>query len=154
MDNELKQIFTRRLSQCNRGEMIVIIYDIYFAYEKDICDAFSASDYDAFKASIHKAQDTLQELMADLRNMHQTTNPIPETYKCTVWHNRLYRSFDHRTRYKHRNTTIALLRLTLSRNYLTRENQLFLFFVNGYHAYFYIPSNPRIRILNIIGSNL
>lgn len=66
MDNELKQIFTRRLSQCNRGEMIVIIYDIYFAYEKDICDAFSSSNYEAFKASIHKAQDTLQELMKSL----------------------------------------------------------------------------------------
>ena len=35
MDNELKQDFTRRLSQCNKGEMIVIIYDIYFAYTKE-----------------------------------------------------------------------------------------------------------------------
>ena len=31
MDNELKKDFTRRLSQCNSGEMIVIIYDIFFA---------------------------------------------------------------------------------------------------------------------------
>ena len=32
MENELKKDFTRRLSQCNSGEMIVIIYDIFFAY--------------------------------------------------------------------------------------------------------------------------
>ena len=35
MNNELKQDFTRRLSQCNSGEMIVIIYDILFAYLDD-----------------------------------------------------------------------------------------------------------------------
>ena len=32
MENSLKQEFTRRLSQCNNGEMIVIMYDIVFAY--------------------------------------------------------------------------------------------------------------------------
>ena len=31
MDSEQKKGFTRRLSQCNSGEMIVIIYDICFA---------------------------------------------------------------------------------------------------------------------------
>ena len=39
MENELKKDFTRRLSQCNSGEMIVIIYDIFFAYVDDIRQA-------------------------------------------------------------------------------------------------------------------
>ena len=32
MEKSLKQEFTRRLSQCNRGELVVIMYDIVFAY--------------------------------------------------------------------------------------------------------------------------
>ena len=39
MKNELKQDFTRRLSQCNAGEMIVIIYDILFTYLADVKEA-------------------------------------------------------------------------------------------------------------------
>ena len=35
MDNELKQDLTRRLSQCNRGGLILVMYDIYFAYSDD-----------------------------------------------------------------------------------------------------------------------
>ena len=32
MENSLKQDFTRRLNQCNKGELVVIMYDIVFAY--------------------------------------------------------------------------------------------------------------------------
>ena len=46
MDNELKKDFTRRLSQCNSGEMIVIIYDIFFAYVDDIRQAHCKGDHD------------------------------------------------------------------------------------------------------------
>ena len=35
MDNELKQDLTRRLSQCNRVGLILVMYDIYFAYSDD-----------------------------------------------------------------------------------------------------------------------
>ena len=46
MENELKKDFTRRLSQCNSGEMIVIIYDIFFAYVDDIRQAHCKGDHD------------------------------------------------------------------------------------------------------------
>ena len=46
MENELKKDFTRRLSQCNSGEMIVIIYDIFFAYVDDIRQAHCTGDHE------------------------------------------------------------------------------------------------------------
>ena len=49
MENELKKDFTRRLSQCNSGEMIVIIYDIFFAYVDDIRQAHCKGDHDGQK---------------------------------------------------------------------------------------------------------
>lgn len=81
MDKELKQIFTRRLSQCNRGEMVVIIYDIYFAYEGDIRDAFSASHYEEFKVSVHKAQEVLQELMRSLDFSYDIAKELYPLYR-------------------------------------------------------------------------
>lgn len=66
MKREQVQDFTRRLSQCNKGEMIVIIYDIYFAYANDAKEAYTAEDHDMFKRSVHKAQDVLTELIGDL----------------------------------------------------------------------------------------
>ena len=52
MENELKKDFTRRLSQCNSGEMIVIIYDIFFAYVDDIRQAHCNGDHDGQKDAI------------------------------------------------------------------------------------------------------
>lgn len=52
MENELKKDFTRRLSQCNSGEMIVIIYDIFFAYVDDIRQARCKGDHDGQKDAI------------------------------------------------------------------------------------------------------
>lgn len=66
MKKEQISDFTRRLSQCNKGEMIVIIYDIYFAHAKDARDAFLKENHEEFKVCIHKAQDVLSQLMRDL----------------------------------------------------------------------------------------
>lgn len=66
MDKEKISDFTRRLSQCNRGEMIVIIYDMYFAYGQDAKSAYQEDNHEAFKKAIHQAEDVLSRLMQDL----------------------------------------------------------------------------------------
>lgn len=58
--------FTRRISQCNKGEMIVILYDIFFAYVEDTESAYEAEDWDAYKEALRRAQRTIDELMASL----------------------------------------------------------------------------------------
>lgn len=80
MKNELKQDFTRRLSQCNRGEMIVIVYDIYFAYAQDIRDALRTSDHEAFRTAVHKAQNTLQELIRSLDFSYPLARQLYQLY--------------------------------------------------------------------------
>ena len=66
MKNELKQDFTRRLSQCNSGQMIVIIYDIFFAYQEDAREAWNQKNHEEYKTAIRKAQSTLDELIGAL----------------------------------------------------------------------------------------
>lgn len=66
MTQEKKQEFTRRLSCCNRGEMVVIIYDILFAYLDEGIQAKEAGDYPAFKNAVAHAQQVVCRLMDDL----------------------------------------------------------------------------------------
>lgn len=58
--------FTRRVSQCNKGELIVIMYDIFFAYTGDVRVAYEAEDWDAYKEGLRKGQRALDELISAL----------------------------------------------------------------------------------------
>lgn len=80
MEKEQKQDFTRRLSCCNRGEMIVIIYDIAFAYIEDIRRAHKSEDWMEFKLSVHRAQDTLQELIHALDFAYPIAKQLYQLY--------------------------------------------------------------------------
>lgn len=66
MNRETIQDFTRRLSQCNRGELIIIMYDIVFAYISDAKKAYEDEDHEAYKYAIRKVQQSIQELMQSL----------------------------------------------------------------------------------------
>ena len=66
MKSEQVKNFTRRISQCNRGGMIVVIYDIFFAYVKDAEDAFSQQEDDRFHENVRKAEKCIDELMRAL----------------------------------------------------------------------------------------
>ena len=62
MENSVKQEFTRRLSQCNSGELIVIMYEIVFSYMEDAKAAYESGTYDAYKKAVKKAQDGVEQL--------------------------------------------------------------------------------------------
>jgi flagellar protein FliS len=80
MQKELKQDFTRRLSQCNRGEMIVIIYDIYFAYAEDAKMAYEQGLHEAYKGAVHKAQSVLNELIQSLDFSYELSKNLYKLY--------------------------------------------------------------------------
>ncbi len=58
--------FTRRISQCNKGGLVVVMYDIFFAYIEDAKTAFEAQDWEAYKEGLRGAQRTLDELISAL----------------------------------------------------------------------------------------
>ena len=96
MDNSLKQEFTRRLSQCNRGELIVIMYDIVFAYINEAIKAHENQDYEAYKAAIKKAQAAIDSLNNALdfkydlsRDLHQLYIYVKNCLAKAIYQNRL-----------------------------------------------------------------
>lgn len=66
MKNELKQELTRRLCECNNGGLVLVMYDIYFAYSDDVKNAFASGDRDAMKKSVADVQAALDELIGAL----------------------------------------------------------------------------------------
>lgn len=80
MNKEQKQDFTRRISQCNKGGMIVIIYDIIFAYLEDAKEAYKQQDKENFKTSIRKADRGIQELMQSLDFTYELANELYPLY--------------------------------------------------------------------------
>ena len=80
MKNELKQDFTRRLSQCNAGEMIVIIYDILFAYLDDVKGAYEEDSHEQMKVAIRRAQNVLDELIHSLNFAYPLSKNLHSLY--------------------------------------------------------------------------
>ena len=96
MERSLKQEFTRRLSQCNKGELIIITYDILFAYMDEAEKAYENNDNEAYKTAIRKAQATIDTLNNSLnyqyelsRNLHQLYVYTKNAMAKAIYQNRL-----------------------------------------------------------------
>lgn len=58
--------FTRRISQSNRSGLVVILYDIFFAYAEDAYAAYEEKDWEAYKEALRRGQRVLNELIGAL----------------------------------------------------------------------------------------
>lgn len=85
MTQEKKQEFTRRLSCCNRGEMVVIMYDILYAYLEDAEGARAAGDYEGFKQAARNAQQVMRRLMEDLDFSYPIAGELHEEYRYAAY---------------------------------------------------------------------
>ena len=66
MTKELKQQFTLRITQANKTELIVILYDMILAYVDDAKEAHTEQNRAAFHDAIRKIRGCNQELIASL----------------------------------------------------------------------------------------
>lgn len=83
MENSLKQEFTRRLSQCNNGEMIVIMYDIVFAYMEEAKAAYGSNSYEDYKAAVKKSQGAIDTLIGALDYKYDIARDLHKLYVYT-----------------------------------------------------------------------
>ncbi len=80
MTREKIQEFTLRLSQCNRGGMILIIYEILFTYMEDAENALEQKDREEYKHSLRRAQDALTELIGALDFSYEISKNLYSLY--------------------------------------------------------------------------
>lgn len=80
MENSLKQEFTRRLSQCNSGEMIVIMYDIVFTYMDEAKEAHEKNSYEEYKNAVRKSQSAIDTLIGALNFKYEIAKELHKLY--------------------------------------------------------------------------
>ena len=81
MTQEKKQEFTRRLSCCNRGEMIVLLYDLLFSYLDEALKAQEEGSYEEFRTAVGKAVQVVQRLGEDLDFTYPIANELYPVYQ-------------------------------------------------------------------------
>ena len=79
MTDEKKKEFTRRLTQCNSSEMIVIQYEIFFAYLEDAMAAFEVGG-EPFKQAIRHADAVLERLQDSLNFKYELAGQLYPLY--------------------------------------------------------------------------
>lgn len=81
MDKEQIVDFNRRISQSNRSELVVIMYDIFFAYTADAKMASEQGAHGDYKDAIHSAQAVLDRLMAALNFEYPVSRDLYKLYQ-------------------------------------------------------------------------
>ena len=66
-----KQQFTLRITQANKTGLVVILYEITLAFLEDALEEFEREDWKAYKSSIYKARDCLDELLESLNTRYE-----------------------------------------------------------------------------------
>ena len=66
MTKELKQEYTRRITQANKTQLITILYEMLLIYVEEAMDAHEKNDRGGFREGIRKARGCIDELMASL----------------------------------------------------------------------------------------
>ena len=66
MTKEDITVYTRRITQGNKSDIIVVLYDIYFSYEEDAKAALEIGDVQGLTAAIRHMNDVAEHLKRDL----------------------------------------------------------------------------------------
>ena len=83
MENRMKQEFARRLTQCNNGEMIVIMYDIVFAYMNEAKEAHGRNSYEEYKLAVKRSQGAIDTLIGALDLKYDIAKDLHRLYVYT-----------------------------------------------------------------------
>ena len=80
MDSRTKQDFTRRITQSNRSELVVVLYDICFSYFDEAEKNLKEKDFDVYKEAIRKADAVIGELQAALNFQYELSPQLYPLY--------------------------------------------------------------------------
>ena len=76
---ELKQEYTRRITQANKTQLIVILYEMFLTYTKDAREVSGKSRIE-YRENIRKARGCLEELMASLDFQYEISMNLLQIY--------------------------------------------------------------------------
>lgn len=83
MTKELKQQYTLKITQANKTQLVVILYEMLLVYISEAQKAHENGDRGGFRAGIRKAEGCLRELMASLHFEYEPAINLLQLYLYT-----------------------------------------------------------------------
>ncbi len=80
MTKELKQEYTLRITQANKTQLIVILYEMTITYLEEAGKAYDEGNEGGFKDSIKKARGCIRELMDSLHFEYEPSRNLLQLY--------------------------------------------------------------------------
>lgn len=80
MTKELKQEYTRRITQANKTQLITILYEIVLLYLEEAKEMLQAEDKAGFKNAIRKIRGCMNELTASLHFEYELAQNLLQLY--------------------------------------------------------------------------
>jgi flagellar protein FliS len=80
MTNATKQAFTLRISNANKSDLIVILYEMTLAYLDDAQDAYEAKNYKSHRQALDRARSCINELIYSLHFEHEIALHLLQLY--------------------------------------------------------------------------
>lgn len=93
MTSESKQQYTLRITQANKTELIVILYEMLLEYIEEAEEELKQSNLTAFRNSVRKAKACLTELILSLNMKYE---PAPQLLSLYLYCNREFIKADAR----------------------------------------------------------
>lgn len=66
MTTETKQIFTRRITQANKTQLVVIVYEMLLVYLEDAMNAYHEDQKEEFKENLRMARECIGQMRTSL----------------------------------------------------------------------------------------
>lgn len=66
MNTEIKQTFTRRITQANRTQLVVIVYEMLLVYLEDAINAYNEEQMQEFKENLRMARECIGQMRTSL----------------------------------------------------------------------------------------
>ena len=80
MTKEMKQQFTLKITQANKSQLVVILYEMLLAYLDEADEAHDKGERAGFRDGIRKARGCLKELMASLHFEYEPGQQLLQLY--------------------------------------------------------------------------
>ncbi len=80
MTSDRIQAYTRRISQANRSQIIVIVYELADLYLNEAKDAFASGKTDEYTENCHAAMRCVNHLMNALDDSYDLADPLMSLY--------------------------------------------------------------------------
>ena len=80
MKKEKKQEFILRITQANKSQLVVVLYDMTLAYLEDSAEEFDRGDYEKFRWNIERAKDCIDELLNSLHMEYEIAGVLKGLY--------------------------------------------------------------------------